>query len=140
MSVYKDYGFMVTVTTSELIHAVSYAETAGALVNAMHAALGDPHMFRLVVRGGEMKAATVEVDVSTTGTLTRDVMSSPIVVHAIVQVCCVDKATFDKNVFSTTIRQQLPELPIKITKRSMTKEDMVLDDELPLPPLAEEPA
>ena len=117
-------AFYVTVTTTDAITLTSYSEVTGQLLCAIQQTLGDATMFRDVVKA-DVSEPHVECELSAVD----EVMPSRVQARVILrfELETVSKASFDKNAFTAAVRAELgPMLPVKVTKRAVTPDELAL--------------
>ena len=103
------FAYFVTVETRHPVDVAGYADVANKLVTAPADTLGDTQRLLTVTKCKELPNAKVEVEVSRS--------EEAVTASAVVQAD-LPKFTFDKNVFTSMLKAELP-LAVSITKRAV---------------------
>lgn len=114
--------YFVTVTSRELVELKYYSKAAQELVSALQTTLGDITKLRQITHvkdGDPLTGARVEVEV----TQAEPTLSSPIVARAVVQADLPKRMTFDKNLFTSMLRDELT-FPFSVTKRAVARDEV----------------
>ena len=113
-------AYFVTLETIQVFTTEEYTQVAGQLSNALQATLGDATKIRGYVHTDELSDTRVEVEI----TQSEPAPSSTITARAVVQTEAPERVGFDKNLFSSAVRVELP-FPVKIYKRAVSKDEQL---------------
>lgn len=128
-------AYFITLQTRDEFTAPEYGQATGHLTNVLHATLGDPTKLRSLMHATEITDPRVEVDISQS----QPSETAQITARCVVQADAPSKLSFDKSLFTSMVRAELP-FPVTVSKRAVSKDEQAMADSLADVPPPEEPA